>query len=386
MLNMFRSPPRRSSDALKFKVHVPPLTNLQAYMDIDADDNYQLSAYEYLKKCAVDGASYIEFTIPLHCIHEVANAINQANAEFDIESRVIIGLPCDKGIDRCEFIFNNLLNNRHPYIVGIAFISHQIDFDPRPFESLSQQAHAKELKVVLDCENPIAPESILQALNAIKPDRARFNITSMESSVLDKLAEKNIALALSVDTLLCIPSLLHGSIGISLNTTELTSSGGFKLSTEYDHAKIKLKLQPAQMHQLYRNGINTSFAPTALKEKLLARLELYIAYQAIIAPRNRWSQAIFTAIQRYVQDPTLNNTETLYTTVGDHPIFKPSCLHLLQCHRTYLQACLPELDLALEPEPEPEPLQDCSTDISDEEMALVYERNRLSRRRAGHFR
>lgn len=95
-----------------------------------APESITENAYAYLKECHAAGNLYVplflRFDSPSYevCVKSLVDAIEKANAEFDIECRIIVLLDTHKEKELCATNLKRVLSYFHPFIAGAELTEH----------------------------------------------------------------------------------------------------------------------------------------------------------------------------------------------------------------------------------------------------------------------
>ena len=169
--------------------------------------DYRDVTFEYLTRCAAEGAVYVELTAsPDHAaeaglpyadmVAGTAQGIDDARAAAGIESRMIVTAVRNFGTERAEAIARTAAEQPHRYVTGFGLAGDEAGFPPGPFARAFEIAHAAGLGLTCHAGEWAGPESVRGALALPVPvTRLGHGVRAVEDAALVReLAERGTVL------------------------------------------------------------------------------------------------------------------------------------------------------------------------------------------------
>ncbi|MGD9591632.1 MAG: adenosine deaminase [Candidatus Berkiella sp.] len=360
------------------------------------DDVYEVT-YRYLKKCHEEGAIYVELMCsPDHgkrdrkkfeasssafsdvamtsvattsrfgvltyqdFVNAIAKAIDAAKMEFGIEARMLMVLlrhqyNIEGALDNT---MQEILGYLHPYVVGIHLAGDEFAFKPALFTTHFQQAKAHGLKLAAHAGEHADGDSVVDAIHALALDRIGHGVRAIESpKAMALIKERGIALELCPTSNLKLrlyesieqhplPQFLAQGVKFSINSDD-PGFFGRSLGQEHDLVQKSFNLSDAQMLEITKNAILTSFCSPQLMQKLIAHHDLYCAYHALKQSLQPFSQNdVYACLEGYGQSLSHTTLQTLKESCertcsdsDNYASLKKQVESLENCHASYEQAC-----------------------------------------------
>lgn len=124
---------------------------------ISTAEDYAFITYLYLKQLAEQQCLYAELIVaPFHAekngvaygkmLEGLVTGITQAKTEFGIEGRILIAFIRHHGPQASEKYLQEMLSQRHPYVVGINLVGDIKQYEIKTFEKIFSRARAHGLK------------------------------------------------------------------------------------------------------------------------------------------------------------------------------------------------------------------------------------------------
>lgn len=279
--------------------------------------------YDYLKRCAEEGAIYIELSCSADHVKQnrieygaqsaprntqmasentgmtykqfvdaLVKAIDRAKEDFGIEARILMILLRHNGPQHCMLTMNEMESYLHPYIKGINLAGDEVQFGPDLFAECYQKAEKLGLKRTAHAGEHTQPHFIKEAVEKLNLNRVGHGVTSIHDiEILDFLKKNKIGLEICPTSNLAlglfdsiethpVRQLFEAGVQLSINSDDPTYFGT-SLGKEYNLLKEKLNFTDLELLKLCYNSIEMSFAEDSLKEKLFARIELYQVFQEL---------------------------------------------------------------------------------------------------------
>ena len=256
--------------------------------------DYEEILYEYLQQSAAEGVIYLEtFVSPDHAatvgigyddmIQGCAQAIDRAQAEFDIVGRLIVSCVRHLGPEQALKVAQLTVANPHPYIVGFGMGGNESLFTQADFAPAFDLAHTAGLGCTTHAGEVVGPESVWDAINHLPVTRIGHGVRSVEDKdLMLALKERGIALEICPGSNIALNvypdwdshplnSILDAGIAISLNADDPpffdTTTG-----MEYKNAVEHFGMSVSQLRDISRMAVEASFADVATKQQLLAKI------------------------------------------------------------------------------------------------------------------
>jgi len=167
--------------------------------------DYRDITYEYLARCARQGAVYVELTAsPDHAalvglsdeehVGGIARGIDHARAEFGIEGRILISCVRNFGVERALRVARHAAERPHEYVVGFSMAGDEENFPPGDYAEAFAIAADAGLGCTVHAGEWAGPESVRGALE-LPVTRIAHGVRSIEDPALvEELARRGIAL------------------------------------------------------------------------------------------------------------------------------------------------------------------------------------------------
>jgi len=174
---------------------------------IQTPQDYRDIAYDYLVRCAAEGAIYVELTAsPDHAqtagvgdddhVAALAQAIDDARADCGIEARIVMTCVRHYGVERAVELARRVVAHPHRYVTGFGMAGDEAGHPPGPFAKAFLIAHEAGLGVTVHAGEWAGPESIRGALALPVPvTRLGHGVRAIEDPALvEELAERGTVL------------------------------------------------------------------------------------------------------------------------------------------------------------------------------------------------
>jgi len=258
-------------------------------------EDYRDMVYDYLKRCAEEGAIYVEFFLsPDHAalcglsyedhLQGSIQGIDDARNDFGIESRIIITCVRHFGVEKCEQVARDAIKYAHPYVVGFGIGGDEMNYPAAQFAKAFQIAHEGGLGCTAHAGEMAGPESVWEAITHLPITRVGHGVRAIEDpNLIQTIIERDITLEVCPGSNIALGvypnfaahplnKLRDAGVRITLNSDD-PPFFATTLGHEYDViAKTHFDLTDNDLLHITRNAISASFAEDALKEKLLAKL------------------------------------------------------------------------------------------------------------------
>ncbi|WP_406544271.1 adenosine deaminase [Pseudobutyrivibrio sp.] len=255
-------------------------------------EGIKTSAYHFAKNAALENVKYIEARFapvqsmkqglkPIEIIEAVEAGLAQARGEFDIETGMIICMM--RGMDD-EFNYSIAKAGRE--MLGAGVVACDIAGDEESYP-MSQQMELFRAVKALDMPFTIHVGETGNAQNvrdAIDVGAVRLGhgiAMARNEELMKYCASRHVGVEICPtsnlqtkayrhikDCPICL-FMEHG-IPVSLNTDNRTVSNT-NLSTEFDKVSVSFRLTDEQIHKIYTDSVEMSFASDDVKHRLLSK-------------------------------------------------------------------------------------------------------------------
>lgn len=285
--------------ALENRFHWPDFnTFLEGYDLIAAcirsDRDYEDVVYDYLRRCAAEGAIYVEyFGSPDHAdlsgiaysdmLAAMVRAINRAEADFGIVCRIIMTCVRHLGPERAVNVAKTTTDQLHDYVVGFGMGGDEKAFHPKDFAPAFTIAHQAGLACTSHAGEVLGPESITDTLDHLPVSRIGHGVRAVEDEkVVERIIDQDITLECSpgsnialhiYETLTQHPffDLMRSGCKVTLNSDD-PPHFETTIGREYAAAARQWGFSRDDLKMITRTALDASFADDATKSKLVGRL------------------------------------------------------------------------------------------------------------------
>jgi adenosine deaminase len=256
-------------------------------------EDYRDITYEYLVKCAAEGAIYVELSAsPDHArlvglgdeehIDGIARGIDDARAETGIEGRIIILCVRNFGFESALRVARYAAERSHPYIVGFGMGGDEEKYPPDAYAEAFQIATEAGLGCSVHAGEWAGPESVRGALD-LPVSRIGHGVRSIEDPALvTELAERgtfleccptsNVVLGLypSYDDH-PVPRLIAEGVNVTLGSDDPPYFGA-SIGGEYEICRRHFGFTDDDLRAITRTALDAAFCDAALKQRLKQRV------------------------------------------------------------------------------------------------------------------
>lgn len=260
------------------------------------EDLYRVT-FELIEDAQKDGIRYIElrFAPYFHTaeglkveevVETVLSAMKAAEKKYDIYSGLILCImrhePISKAIDVVNLAKRYMKNG----VVAVDLAGNESDFPPEIHKAAFDIAYANGLNITIHAGETGICENIMKSISILHATRIGHGVFAYkDSKTLDYLVKNQITLEMcpksNVDTKAVasyknhpIKRYLESGLRITLNTDNRTVSN-LNLVDEYMNLVNILGFTEAQIVQVIKNGILSSFCSEDLRNKLLKEVSVY---------------------------------------------------------------------------------------------------------------
>ena len=266
----------------------------QAASVIRTGEDYRDVTFEYLSRCAEQGAIYVELTAsPSHAaevglsqeehIGGIAQGIDDARAEHGIEARILASVVRHLGSAEAQKVATWAASHPHPYVVGFSMAGDEAGFPCPPFAPAFEIAAAAGLGCTVHAGESAGADSVRDAL-ALPVTRIGHGVRSAEEPTLvEQIAERAITLECCPTSNLAtgvyrsyaehpLRKLHDAGVRVTLGSDD-PPYFATTIEGEYDVAREHFGFDERGLCELTRTALEASFAEAGLRLELLERLD-----------------------------------------------------------------------------------------------------------------
>ena len=265
--------------------------------------DYAEVTYDYLRRCAQDNTLYVELiACPGQCartgisykdmIDGIADGIDRAQKEFDIESRINITFERHRPGVESEKDADLILSYPHPYVVGLDIAGGEKSGDLGQFAAPFQRVmnnFPRPLGSRLHAGEGAGPENMRDAITLFAPTRIGHGVRAMEDEgIIDIIKKKGIVLEVCpTSNILLMPQyggdikkhplreLFEKGVKVTLNSDDPGMFGDCTLTGEYQIAHDEFGFSLPELLQVTRTTIESSYADRETRKRLLKVVDDY---------------------------------------------------------------------------------------------------------------
>jgi adenosine deaminase len=262
---------------------------------IKTPQDYYDITYDYLKCRALEDTIYVEMMYsPDHAeqatgipsiehLHALQQAVNDAEAKFNIVGRILITAVRHFGEQACIQVAEQATKQTVPCVVGFALGGDEIHYPPQLFTRAFQIANDAGLYCTAHAGEFTPASGIIDAINCLPLRRVGHGVQAIHSpETIALLIERDIALELCPSSNIKLglfpdfehhpfPTLMAAGLKVSLNSDDppfmFTSLG-------QEYAKVQQAYQYSDdtMRQITAMAIDCAFVDESTKQGLQQRL------------------------------------------------------------------------------------------------------------------
>ncbi|MBA2656751.1 MAG: adenosine deaminase [Tatlockia sp.] len=273
---------------------------LKAYDEVAAvikhpRDYYEIT-FDYLKTNALESTIYVEMMYsPQHAelasgipsiehLQAIQQAIDDAEAKFNIIGRVIITAVRHFGVEAVNRVAKQVLKETVPCIVGFGLGGDEINFPPRLFSKAYKIAAEGGLYCTVHAGEFAPASSMLEAMEYLPIQRIGHGVQAIHSKeTLVQLKERSIALEICPSSNISLglfsdmqnhplKQIRAAGIQVSLGSDD-PPFFRTNLAKEYQRVQEAYHYSDKEMEHFTVMAIKSSFADKHTKSRLLSLLE-----------------------------------------------------------------------------------------------------------------
>ena len=257
-------------------------------------EDYRDLMYDYLARCAREGAIYVEmFSSPEHALdvgmsygaqlEGLVAGIDAAEADFGIVGRMIVICIRHRGPERALAMARTMLAERHPYVVGFGMAGDELRHAPADF--------APAFRLVADAGYPCTahagevdgPQSVRATLDALPVVRIGHGVRASEDPrLLEEIARRGIVLEVCPGSNLALGvypdvashplrRLIDAGCKVTLNSDD-PPYFDTSIGKEYAVAAADFGLTERELLDITRTAVDAAFADSETRRRLAVRV------------------------------------------------------------------------------------------------------------------
>jgi adenosine deaminase len=252
--------------------------------------DYRDVTYEYLSRCAGEGAVYVELIVsPDHAervglsgeehLEGIARGIDDARGEHGIEGRVLLVAVRNFGVEQAARVARYAASRPHPYVVGFNLAGDEANHPAGDFAEAFAIAADAGLGCTVHAGEWDGPRSIRAAL-ALPVTRIGHGVRSIEDpSLVEELARRGIVLECCPTSNVVLglygsyedhplPALRAAGVKITLGSDDPPYFGA-SIGGEYELCREHFGFDDDELRAISRTAVEAAFCEETLKERLM---------------------------------------------------------------------------------------------------------------------
>jgi adenosine deaminase len=258
---------------------------------IRTPEDYRDITYEYLVKCAGEGAVYVELTAsPDHAqlvgltdeqhIEGIARGIDDARGETEngIEGRILISCVRNFGVEPALRVARYAAERPHPYVVGFSMAGDEENYPPGAYAEAFEIAAEAGLGCTVHAGEWAGPESVREGLE-LPVSRIAHGVRSIEDpSLVEELAERGTVLECCPTSNVVLgiypsyeehplPRLMAAGVRVTLGSDDPPYFGA-SIGGEYELCREHFGFTEDDLRRITHTAIEAAFCDETLKQRL----------------------------------------------------------------------------------------------------------------------
>lgn len=258
---------------------------------LQSPEDFERVCYEYLSVVSEYNTKYVELNINVlrqkekgidvsKIIEAMYSAEKQAEKHFGIISRTLLSFSRDFSIGDGKYIVNLAYNNRDKNVCGIDIAGNEKVHPNHKFFDVFKYAKQKNISRAAHAGEGAKQNSVKSAVVNLGASRIGHGVDAggddpLQEIILDRnvcielCVSSNVALKVS-DSIENHPGkdFIQKGIPVTINTDDPTLLG-ISLQDEYNLLTEAWDLSERDLIQIYKNGVQHSFAEADIKKELL---------------------------------------------------------------------------------------------------------------------
>jgi adenosine deaminase len=272
---------------------------LKAYDDaaqaIRTAEDYRDVTYDYLARCAGEGAVYVEvMSSPDHAalaglsfaghLEGIAEGIGRARDEFGIEARLIVTCVRHFGVERALEVARACVRHPHPLLTGFGMGGDENAAPASAFSRAFRIAHEEAgLACTVHAGEAAGPDSVRDALDGLPVSRIGHGVRAIEDpDLLRRIHEEGIVLEVCPTSNLRtrvydsfaehpLNRLAEAGCRVTLNSDD-PPYFDTTVGREYAVAAERFGWDAARLLEATRTAIEAGFVDEATRARLMERI------------------------------------------------------------------------------------------------------------------
>jgi adenosine deaminase len=257
-------------------------------------EDYRDVVYEYLCRCAAQGAIYVELTAsPGHAARAglsdeahwdgIARGIDDARRDCGIEARILASAVKNFGLAEAIEVAHHVAERPHPYVVGFSMAGEEERYPADQFAEAYAIVERAGLGCTVHAGEWAGADSVRSALR-LPVTRIDHGVRAIEDPALvDELARREIVLNTCPTSNVVLgvfpsfeahplPALRAAGIRVTLGSDDPPYFGA-SIGGEYEACARWFGCGPAELREITLDGIDAAFCEETLKASLRARVD-----------------------------------------------------------------------------------------------------------------
>lgn len=259
-------------------------------------EDYRDITYEYLARCAEEGAVYVELIAsPDHArnvgldVNEhwdgIAQGIEDARRDHEIEGWVLASVVRNFGVAAAERVVAELVARPRKEVVGFNMAGDEANYPAADYAHVFEQAHEEAgLGCAVHAGEHAGPSSVRAALALPGVTRISHGVRAIEDAALvDELADRQVVLEVCPTSNVVLkvyegyaqhplPELRRRGVKVTLGSDD-PPYFGTTIGREYQVAADAFGLTDEDLLDLTQTAVNAGFAPDLVRQSVLKRLQ-----------------------------------------------------------------------------------------------------------------
>jgi adenosine deaminase len=256
-------------------------------------DDYRDITYEYLVKCAGEGAIYVELTAsPDHArlvgltdeqhIEGIARGIDDARRDTGIEGRILISCVRNFGVEPALRVARYAADRPHPYVVGFSMAGDEENYPPAAYAEAFHIAAEAGLGCTVHAGEWAGPVSVRGGLE-LPVSRIAHGVRSIEDpQLVEELAARGTFLECCPTSNVTLgiyptyeehplPTLLAAGVRVTLGSDDPPYFGA-SIGGEYEVCAERFGFGEETLRGITKTAIEAAFCDETLKERLIQKM------------------------------------------------------------------------------------------------------------------